>query len=217
MNTADRIKLRMQELGLKGVDVTSVIGISSGGVSQWTSGTHKPSGDNLLKLAKLLKCSPEWILGEQDDLEPIDTYPTVEPDSNLARLIPMISWKKAYSIGSNHDNLSKQDVLGWAPAFQTCSSGSFALTVKGDGMVSPYPGDRSYPDGTIIYIDPQKTPKPNQRILTTAPGYDEPLFRTLVLESGKFFLKPLNPQYPMIEVDDDVHIIGVIVGSYFPE
>ncbi|EQB6624532.1 LexA family transcriptional repressor, partial [Escherichia coli] len=27
------------------------------------------------------------------------------------------------------------------------------------------------------------------------------------------FLKPLNPQYPIIEIDDDCEIVGVIVDA----
>jgi len=217
MNTADRIKLRMQELGLKGVDITREIGITSGGISQWLGGAAKPKGDYLLKLAKLLKCSPEWILGGQDDLEPIETYPTVTPESNLARLVPMVSWHKAKEIGKDHNNLKKQDVLGWAPAFQNCSAGSYAITVQGSGMVSAFPGERSYPDGTILYIDPNKEAKPDNRVLVNNPDYETPLFRTLTIDSGKLFLKALNPQYPMIAFDERMKIIGVIVGSYFPE
>ena len=217
MNTAERIKHRMAELGLKGVDVTSTLGLSSGGISQWTKGLHKPSGSNLIRLAKLLKCSPEWILGNTDDLEPIEAYPSISPSQPNSRLIPVVSWKKAASLGSHHDSLESVDVLDWVPAFTASSAGSFALAVHGNSMVSPYPGEKSYPDGTMIYIDPQKEVNPDMRVIATIPSYETPVFRSLVNESGKLFLKPLNPQYPVIEVTDETQILGVVIGSYFPE
>ena len=62
METADRIRTRMHELGLKSVDVTKAIGISSGGISQWLSGHTKPSGKHLLNLANLLGCDPAWLI-----------------------------------------------------------------------------------------------------------------------------------------------------------
>ena len=68
MEISDRIRSRMKELGLKSVDVTKAMGISSGGVSQWLHGLTKPSGQNLLNLAKLLKTSPDWLLsGTQEN------------------------------------------------------------------------------------------------------------------------------------------------------
>ncbi len=62
MEIADRIRTRMHDLGLKSVDVTRAIGISSGGISQWLSGHTKPSGKHLLNLANLLKCEPAWLI-----------------------------------------------------------------------------------------------------------------------------------------------------------
>ncbi|WP_392385098.1 S24 family peptidase [Marinomonas primoryensis] len=62
MEISDRIRTRMKELGLKSVDVTKAMKVSSGGVSQWLNGLTKPSGQNLLNLAKLLKTSPTWLL-----------------------------------------------------------------------------------------------------------------------------------------------------------
>jgi SOS-response transcriptional repressor LexA len=34
-----------------------------------------------------------------------------------------------------------------------------------------------------------------------------------VIDSGRRYLKPLNPQYPMIEMDEDFQIIGVVVDA----
>lgn len=73
MDTAARIKQRMNLLGLKNVDLIRATGISSGGASQWVTGLSQPSGERLLSLAKTLKCSPDWILtgrGEVQDADP---------------------------------------------------------------------------------------------------------------------------------------------------
>ncbi|EEM0128100.1 LexA family transcriptional repressor, partial [Salmonella enterica] len=35
----------------------------------------------------------------------------------------------------------------------------------------------------------------------------------LVMDAGRKFLKPLNPQYPMIEINGNCKIIGVVVDA----
>ncbi|MFB2668904.1 S24 family peptidase [Shewanella xiamenensis] len=70
MDTSERIKRRMRALGLKSVDLVKQTGASKGAISHWVNGTTQPSGENLLSLAKCLKCSPEWLLsGETEKIE----------------------------------------------------------------------------------------------------------------------------------------------------
>lgn len=70
MDTSERIKRRMRALGLKSVDLVKQTGASKGAISHWVNGTTQPSGENLLSLAKCLKCSPEWLLsGEAEKIE----------------------------------------------------------------------------------------------------------------------------------------------------
>jgi len=59
---SDRLNQRMHELKLNQVTVYTRIGVSRGTVSGWVNGTmEKPRGDNLEKLAKVLKCSAKWL------------------------------------------------------------------------------------------------------------------------------------------------------------
>lgn len=70
MDTSERIKRRMRALGLKSVDLVKQTGASKGAISHWVNGTTQPSGENLLSLAKCLKCSPDWLLsGEAEKIE----------------------------------------------------------------------------------------------------------------------------------------------------
>ncbi len=79
MEISDRIKQRMADLGIKGVDITKTLGVSSGGVSQWVTGATKPNGEKLLGLASLLKCNPEWLVAGRGDLAPSDDHAQVVP------------------------------------------------------------------------------------------------------------------------------------------
>ncbi|MBU6955992.1 S24 family peptidase [Hahella sp. HN01] len=62
MDTSNRIKQRMQALGLKAAQIVREAGVSKGAVSHWISGLSKPSGQNLIALSKVLKCDPNWLI-----------------------------------------------------------------------------------------------------------------------------------------------------------
>jgi len=44
------------------------------------------------------------------------------------------------------------------------------------------------------------------------PQSKEATFKQYVLDGDIRYLKPLNPQYPLVEIDDSTHVCGVIVG-----
>ena len=84
-------------------------------------------------------------------------------------------------------------------------------------MTSPYPGQRTYPAGIIIYVDPDANVENGSRVVAKLLETDEVTFKVYSEDAGMRFLKPLNPQYPTIRLHDGFAIIGVVVGSYYPE
>lgn len=68
----DRIIARMAELKLSRRDVYPRIGVSKAAFSLWISGKGQPRSTNLLELAKVLQCSPEWL---QFGSGPLDAAP----------------------------------------------------------------------------------------------------------------------------------------------
>jgi len=73
----------------------------------------------------------------------------------------------------------------------------------------------SDPEGMIIYVDPDKPVTTGSRVVARANG--EYTFKTYVEDSGRKYLKPINPTYDKIDITEDVHICGVVFGSYLPE
>lgn len=61
MEFKDRMRSRMLDLGLRPTDVASRVGVSRGTISFWMSGTNGAKGKNLLQLARVLQCDPEWL------------------------------------------------------------------------------------------------------------------------------------------------------------
>lgn len=159
METSDRIRQRLKELGLKSVDISKATSISSGGVSHWLNGNSKPRGENLIKLSKLLQCEPEWLLTGKSSYEALhpelkraEAYEVNEPVASYETLVPFfeeVNLAAGAGLASILDNTTEKarinfDVLASAgvPASSVVS-----CRVSGDSMES------KIADGAKIFID----------------------------------------------------------------
>ena len=154
-----------------------------------------------------------WGLSERTDqwLSLANT----EPGPALQGLIPLISWVQAGAFCNVVDLFQPGDAEEWLPTVQKLGPRSYALRVKGDSMTAPY--GRSYPEGCIIYVDPDTAVTNGARVIAKLPDLDEATFKVYSEDAGQRFLKPLNPQYPTITMTPDMLICGVVRGSYWPE
>jgi DNA polymerase V len=86
-----------------------------------------------------------------------------------------------------------------------CSSGEpYALMVLGDSMLP------EFAEGEIIVIEPEGLARDGSYVIAWAN--EEYIFRQLVKHDDGWMLKPLNPTYPNIPVDDlKATIKGVII------
>ncbi|WP_444909306.1 LexA family protein [Microbulbifer sp. TRSA005] len=102
------------------------------------------------------------------------------------------------------------------PCPGTHSGRSYALRVNGDSMTSLYPGQRSYPEGTIIFVDPDKPLTNGCRVIAKING--EVIFKSYAEDMGHIYLRPINPTYSPMEVTGKIiSFCGVIIGSYTPK
>ena len=78
----------MNEKGVKGVDITRDLHISSGNISDWKNGKSAPSRGTLTSLANYLGTTPEYLLGVTDIKEkPSEQTEDDELVSEFAELI----------------------------------------------------------------------------------------------------------------------------------
>lgn len=78
----------------------------------------------------------------------------------------------------------------------------FALRVLGDSM------EPEFREGHIIIIEPDGVVQNGSYVF--AVHQDEYIFRQLIIENGQHFLKPLNDNYPMLEISSLDAVKGVI-------
>jgi transcriptional regulator with XRE-family HTH domain len=59
---ADRVTDRLKEVGIKPADLARAVRVKPSSVSDWMSGETKTiKGENLLRAAQALQCSPHWL------------------------------------------------------------------------------------------------------------------------------------------------------------
>jgi SOS-response transcriptional repressor LexA len=144
-------------------------------------------------------------------------FANTRPVRPVGFTIPLISWVRAGQFCEVADLFHPGDADEWLPCSRKYGPHAYALRVEGDSMVSPYPGTRSYPPGFIIYVDPDRAVTNGCRVIAKLPESNEATFKIYSEDGGKRFLKPLNPQYPIIEMTDGMIVCGVVVGGMWEE
>jgi len=205
----DRLRQAREAAGLTQTELAQAASTSQTSIYKIESGiTIRPRG--IERIAKILNVSPEWLQFGAGDESNITHAPPIR------KMIPVISWVQAGAFCESNV-LELHDVEEWLPCPAHASDKAFGLRVKGDSMTSPHSGERSYPEGIVIYVDPEVDITSGRRVIAKSNTSDEATFKTYVEDDGLRFLKPINPQFPMKEITADVHICGVIIGSYWPE
>lgn len=65
-----RIRERRKELGLKQGDLAAEIGATQATISSYESGETSPTADMLVAIARVLRTSPDWLLGVSNEVRP---------------------------------------------------------------------------------------------------------------------------------------------------
>lgn len=164
----------------------------------------QPTFPRLIVLADLLGFSLDDLATELKGGAP------AIPGKRECRNVPVISWVQAggWTESSMTDPMADCD---WIPGPSKCSSDAFALVVKGDSMTNPY--GISFPDGSHIIVDPAAEPHNKSFVVAQLEGSDDATFKQLILDAPNTYLKPLNPQYPVLTVDREMRIIGTVVDT----
>lgn len=196
---------------------------STQAISKWLTGESIPEADSMAVLSSWLEVRREWleygVLPKQPNVSSNVHQLRARNESNVLHVtrpfgkVPLISWVQA---GAWCEVDVEQHSDAWLSCPVAISDSGYALKVLGDSMTNPGPG-RSYPAGCIIFVDPEAETKTGDRVIARLPRTNEATFKVLVEDAGRQFLKPINPQYPIIEIREETHICGKVVGSFIPE
>lgn len=223
-----RVKAARKYAGLTQVQLAEKAKMDQTTISKLEKG-HNAKSAFCVRIAVACGVSPVWLETGQGDMRskessaPTDTGGNVEPlrvqDASVVALsdfhrVPVISWVAAGAWSEAIDLYEVGDAEVWMLCPDPIGPRGFALRVEGDSMTSPYPGAESYPHGTFIYVDPDVAHKSGDPVIAKLPSSNSATFKIFFEDAGQQYLKPLNPQHPMIPITEETHIVAVLVGSY---
>lgn len=121
--------------------------------------------------------------------------------------VPLIGWIQAGHYTEIVDNFHPGDAEEWVLTTERIRKHTFALRVQGDSMLP------RFPPGTILIVEPDEAVEPGDFVVARINGDTEATFKQLVKDGGRLYLRPLNPQYPIIPVDDQTNIAGPVITA----
>lgn len=172
-------------------------------VSNWENDRHLPETVRLPVLARRLRISIDALFGAGNT--------NAGPD--IKGRVPIISWVQAGTFSTAVDNFQPGEADEWAETTVPIHRHTYALRVRGDSMTNPN-GEPTFPNGQIIVVEPDAVDALDKLVgsfvIVKREADDEATFKQLVKDGGQFWLKPLNPQYPMLELKEGDALCGVV-------
>lgn len=209
---ADRMKQAREAAGLTQPQLAKKAGVSPGTIGNIESGTRKQPRE-LLAIAAALRVTPTWLQSGTPPMRPSN----IEEAPSTRGLVPLISWVQAGAWCEVAEVREQAPSYHDSPTYLPCPAphgrSTFALRVKGDSMTAPY--GRSYPDGCIIYVDPERRrPVNGDRIVAGLmdAGDHEVTFKIYKNEDGRQWLAPLNTQHPPLF--ERFTVLGTVIGKW---
>lgn len=205
-----RVKFARLNKGLKQHELAKMVNYKQPSICAIEKGEVKWPVD-IEKFSAVLGVSQAWLqlgITETSELKILNDHPR----------IAIISWNDVLNYSSVIDDYSYNldDSNSVLPITGDASLIKYALRIKNDSMCAPIGSTPSFPPGTVIGVDPNKEPTDGKFILCFPSNSNEPLFRQLIIDGCKKYLKALNPLYPLIEIDTTSTICGVIVQASLP-
>ncbi|EAM9142859.1 LexA family protein [Salmonella enterica] len=202
----------MKGRGVSQETLAEHLGITKGAVSHWLNARREPSIEDIAKIMTYLglrsfEVNADGTIRDKSSATNVSYHGRNEPKGSY----PVISWVSAGEWMEAVEPYHRRAIERWYDTNVDCSESSFWLDVKGDSMTSPV--GLSIPEGTVILVDPDVEPINGKLVVAKLDSENEATFKKLVVDAGRRFLKPLNPQYPMIEVNGNCRIIGVVVDA----
>ena len=204
-----RVKNLRKDHGWSQEEFANKISLSRGRLAQLeTDPKAEVKAIALLSIAKAFGCSIEQLMSN-NAINRADGVIKLQP---ITRKAPVVSWASLKDLLNGEFNMESEV---WVGCPEDLNENAFALEVKDEVMTAS--NGKSYPLGTLIFVDVDREPKSGDRIVAIDTDNLSAVFREFVISGGVQYLKPLNDRYPIAEFLPSTRILGVIVGSYMAE
>lgn len=174
--------------------------------------THRKNiGEEFARdIEKRLKLPPlaldAW--GEKDS-QASNVAKMLQPVSKPNRY-PLIDWEKAKTWSDSSGSFQSDDNKMYLESTEDAGESGFWMAVRGDSMASI--GNPNFPEGSQILVRPGAEIISGKYYLVILES-GEQTFKQYVEDAGHKYLRPLNPNYRTIEIDDKCRFIGRIIDT----
>lgn len=202
--------------------LADAVEVSESQLSQWANGsadskTGRPRGMRPESCRRIEKATGklEGWMDQDHSSSPPRSEPSNVYEITPRKRVPLISWVIAGNLEDIEDHGQPGEADEWVEVYDTLpGENAFALRVKNDSMTSPHPGERSFPEGTVIVVDPLRGASAGDYVVAKDVVTQQATFKKLTTDGGRWFLKPLNPIYPTVEIDDpSLRVIGRVIEA----
>jgi len=186
-------------------ELAEKVGASQQAIEQLEGGkTKRPR--YLPELAQALGVSIDWLLNGS----PHANVAYVGPNEPKGKY-PLISWISAGAWSEACEPYDLKDISEWYETDTNILGDGFWLRVEGDSMTSPV--GQSVPEGHVVLVDTGREAKNGSLVVAKMVDANEATFKKLIIDGGNKYLKGLNPSWPMVPINGNCKIIGVVVEA----
>lgn len=215
------IKVLLKKRGLTQEELATKLGVTQGAIGHWLTGRRSIDVKSLEKVAAALDVptatlfmSHEYVVAEKPAKYDFSNSFSNNLNANKSdsnRPVNLISWDKVAELHQSHTQDKAQSNQYFLCPVEH-GSRTYALKVEGDSMANT--SGKSYPENAIIFVDPDKNQqiKSGDQVIAMINGQKKATFKSYVEDGGRRFLKPLNPNYPLIK--DKFTLLGKVLGMW---
>lgn len=188
-----------EERGMRQADLARAFGVDPQHLPNWRKRRVPPT--MYPTIAKALMVSLDWLVTGKEPPEPSN----ISPPHDLRPPIPVVSWVQAGDWTECTDPYPPGMADEWISPSTKVSQCAFAVKVRGDSM------EPRFFEGETIIVDPEIEARSGDFVIVRLDDAQEATFKQLIVDGPQRFLKPLNARYPVIPINGNASIVGVVV------
>jgi SOS-response transcriptional repressor LexA len=209
-----RAKARMSEIGITQEQLAERLGVTQGAIGHWLNERREPKLEMINRIMKELGISLLQAVENDSVKNSFDANVDLLLHSENLFKYPVLSWVQAGAWAEALEPAYPGDDGPLEVSDYQAKGKAFWLEVKGDSMTAP--AGRSIPEGAKVLVDTGIEPISGKLVVAKLVDSNEATFKMFVEDAGQRFLKPLNPSYPLIKINGNCRIIGVVVRATIP-